>query len=322
MDGFLHDIRPHQTAHPPVCANRLLTKKTGPGWSSLLAVSRSVPVVGMPVFVLHFEQNHPLRSDHRRLPVRHTRRMFSEHGHHPIHHTQRFSPNRCLHPIRQIRSSPPTRRLHPIHHVRCPHLPTRSVLPNAVADPVVRPLSALFTIRTRSRILRSPAGFHLPRAAYPSVPTLPAPCSPTVGSPRTLMLSSERALVLRSFDDLITRFVFRSVPRTLPKRYAASPTSASVPSASDSSATFDAAILSVSFGTPHFPFPVRGPPFSTRLLRFRRHHFPPMPIALGPCRRSWCLVVPSFIPRLPLKGLTRPSSSVTRCRSSGCMLVP
>jgi hypothetical protein len=180
----------------------------------------------MPVFVLHFEQNHLLHSDHRRLPVRHTRRMFSEHRHHPIHHTQRFSPNRRFHPIRQIRSSPSNRRLHPIHHVRCPHLPARSALPNVVADPVVRPLSASFTIRTRSRILRSPAGFRLPLVECLGVPTLSAPRLTSVGSP----LSSERALVLRSFDDPITRFVFRSVPRTLPKRYVAPPTSMSVSS--------------------------------------------------------------------------------------------
>ena len=30
MDGFLHDIRPHLTAHPPVCAKRVGTEKTGP----------------------------------------------------------------------------------------------------------------------------------------------------------------------------------------------------------------------------------------------------------------------------------------------------
>ena len=30
VDGFLHDIRPHLTAHPPVCAKRVGTEKTGP----------------------------------------------------------------------------------------------------------------------------------------------------------------------------------------------------------------------------------------------------------------------------------------------------
>jgi hypothetical protein len=54
-DGFLHDIRPHLSAHPPVCAKQTFTKKTGPRSECLLqVVTRSVLVV-VPETAVHFE---------------------------------------------------------------------------------------------------------------------------------------------------------------------------------------------------------------------------------------------------------------------------
>ena len=129
----------------------------------------------------------------------------------------------------------------------------------------------------------------------------------------------------------ITHLVLHSTPHTLSKRYVVPPTSVSVLSATSDVAVSSRGIPSrpawparphPSFGTPRLLVTVHGPPFSTHLLHFPRHDSPLMLIALGLCRRSWRLATPSFVPRLPLEGFIRPSSPVTRCGSSECMLFP
>ena len=96
MNKNLHDIRPHLTAHPPVCA-----KKGKEVRFSVIVINRILSIlVDLPDFVFHFEQDHPFHTNHRRLPVHHLRRTISNHRLHPIHHTQRCSLSRCLHPIR------------------------------------------------------------------------------------------------------------------------------------------------------------------------------------------------------------------------------
>jgi hypothetical protein len=150
-------------------------------------------------------------------------------------------------PVRLIRSS----HIHPIRLIRSSHILSHLVLPNDIADPVALPFSVSFTLQMRSRSLRSHARFRPSCVAHLGVPTLTALRLPSIGFPRTSMLPSECVLVLRSFYDPITRFVFRSAPLTLPKRYVASLTSASVLSASESSATSDVAVSPR--GTPSWP---------------------------------------------------------------------
>ena len=101
MDENLHDICPHLTAHPPVCAKRGKNVRF-----SVEAINRVLSIlIDLPDFVFHFEQDHPVHTNHCRLLVHHLPRMISNRRLHPIHHTQRCSPNHHLHPIRQIRLS-------------------------------------------------------------------------------------------------------------------------------------------------------------------------------------------------------------------------
>jgi hypothetical protein len=181
-DGFLHDIRPHLTSHPPVCANKSFTKKTGRRSECLFrVVPRRRPGSRRP--------DRPFHADHRRLPVRRTRRLAAwppRHGLHPIYQTQRAC--RWLHPICQTQRFLPNRRLHPICQTRRPLLPPRSALPNDVADLVDIASPATLATRTLPRPFRSHAGLRLPRAAYLGVLSLFAPRSPSVGLPRSLVL--------------------------------------------------------------------------------------------------------------------------------------
>ena len=147
-----HNIRPHQTSHPPVCAKKGEEARFRQ-WCATVILR---VLVGFARLRLNFEHAHPFHTNHRSLT---------------IHRISHAFPNCWLHSIR---------------HIRRLHLLPRSVvvaLSNNVADPVTLPSSAVHVLRLDSWSLRSHVGFLPSRAACFPPLVQPSPRPKHLGMP-------------------------------------------------------------------------------------------------------------------------------------------